>query len=128
MDRNEPQIVVEGIEDVIKRDLQKHKGILERTKIELIAYRSARSHEVQKKKHYKSLIGGGKFNDTALKKSMGDISINIRHFSDKIKLTEDAITHHSLIVDTLTKQLEDQNKGLEALAKYRREHPDGNIN
>jgi hypothetical protein len=119
--REEPQIFVEGIEEVIKRDLEKHKGLLEQTQRELDAYKQSRSHEIRRKKYYKSLIGGGKFDDDALRASMDDIASNIRHLSDKVDLSREKLEHHTLIVDTLTQQLEDQNKALAALAKYRRD-------
>lgn len=122
MDRKEPEIIIEGIEEVIKKDLKKFRGILEKDKLNLIAFRNARSHEIKKKKHYKNLIGGEKFNDDALKESMGQIAINIRHMSDKVMLTEQAIKHHTEIVDTLTGQLENQMKGLKVLAKYREQN------
>ena len=120
MDRKEPEIVIEGIEEVIKRDLKKHQEILARSKLELISYRDARSHEIKKKKHYKSLIGGEKFNDDSLRESMNQIAVNVRHMSDKVDLTERAIKHHTEIVDTLAEQLENQMKSLKMLAEYRR--------
>jgi hypothetical protein len=122
MDRKEPIIVIEGIEEVIKKDLKKHQEILKRSKFELIAYRNARSHEIKKKKHYKNLIGGGKYNDDSLRESMNQIAINIRHMGDKVDLTEKAIKHHTEIVDTLTEQLENQMKGLRMLAEYREQN------
>lgn len=118
----DPRIVVEGIEEIIKRDLGKHKGLVEQTQRELDAYRAARSHEIARKKHYKSLIGGGKFDDDALRESMKDISINIRHLSDKVDLAREKLEHHRLIVDTLSQQLEDQMEALADLARYRRDH------
>lgn len=120
MDRKEPEIVIEGIEEVIKRDLKKHQEILARSKLELISYRDARSHEIKKKKHYKSLIGGEKFNDDSLRESMNQIAVNVRHMSDKVDLTERAIKHHTEIVDMLAEQLENQMKSLKMLAEYRR--------
>jgi len=114
----EANIVIKGIEKVIKRDLEKHKILLERSTIEMLSFKEAVSHEVKKKKHYKTLIGEGKYNDDALRKSMDMIAVNIKHLSDKVKVSQDSIDHHRLIVDTLTKQLEDQN---ESLAKYYRD-------
>lgn len=119
MDRNNPRVVIEGLEEIIERDLEKHKGFLERSKLELLSYKQAVSHEIKRKKYYKSLIGGGKFNDEALQKSMNDIATNIRHMSDKVKLTNEAIVHHTEIVDTLTVQLKDQMAGLKELYKQR---------
>ena len=102
-----PTIFIKGIDKILKTDLNKHQVILTRCKLELGAYREAVSHEVKKKRYYKSLLGEGKFNDSALQKSMDTIVINIRHMSDKVKITQDSVNHHSLIVDTLTLQLDD---------------------
>jgi len=120
MEANQPLIVIDGLEKIIERDLEKHKLLLVKTKSELDVYRISVSHQVKKKKYYKSLIGGGKYNDDSLRKSMTMIGVDIRHMSDKVKLSQEAIEHHTLIVDTLTKQLEEQYKGLKALAEYRR--------
>ena len=113
-------IIIKGIEKVIKRDLEKHKVLLERCQVELLGFRTAVSHEIKKKKYYKSLIGGAKFNDEALEKSMNMIAVNIRHMSDKAKTSKEAIAHHSLIVDTLTEQLQNQEEALRVLAEHHR--------
>jgi len=124
MDRNGngsgPSVVIEGLEDIIRRDLLKHKALRDRSSTELEVYRRARSQEVAKKKNYRRLIGGGKFNDDALRESIKQININIRHWSDKIKLSEEARDHHIHIVDTLTAQLDAQLKGLSDLDNSRR--------
>jgi hypothetical protein len=122
MDPNQPFVVVEGMEDIIKRDLAKHQALLERTRMELLAFRASRSHEIKKKKHYLSLIGQGKFDDEALRKAIDtQINVNIRHLSDKCKMAEEKVEHHKLIVDTLTEQLEAQYTSLKRL----RESEDG---
>jgi len=110
--RKEPSFFVEGMDVILKRDLSNHKSLLERTKTELIAYRTARSHEIKKKKHYTGLVGQGKYNDEALQSAMHDISLNIRHMSDKAVAAEEKIKHHELIIETLTRQLDDYNDGL----------------
>lgn len=120
MEANQPVVVIDGLEKIIKRDLEKHKGLLVQSKSELDAFKISLSHQVKKKKYYGSLIGGGRYSDEALKKSMTMIAVDIRHISDKVKLSQDAIEHHTLIVDTLTKQLEEQYKGLKVLAAHRR--------
>lgn len=121
---SDPLIVIEGIEDVIRKDRDKHKEILKRTKLEIIAYRDAVSVEVRKRKHYKTLIGGGKYNDKSLEESREQMSINIRHLQDKVKLSQDKITHETLIVDTLTEQLDNQYKKLKVLAEHRKKEQD----
>lgn len=120
MGANPRSIVIKGLEDIIKRDLAKHKLLLVQTKIELDSFRIALSHQIKKKKHYSSLIGGKKYNDDSLRSSMTMITVDIRHMGDKIKLSQDAIAHHTLIVDTLTKQLEDQYEALKYFAEYKR--------
>lgn len=121
----DPEIVVEGLEEIIKRDLLKHKSHVETTKIEIDTFRAARAHEIKRKKHYSKLIGGGKYNDEALRKAAGDIAVNIRHMSDRVDLAEQKLAHHTEIVDTLTLQLADQDAGLAVLAEYRRKNPEG---
>ena len=113
-----PKVVIEGIDEIIKRDLEKHKALLDRSKIELQSFRHARSYEIKKKKHYRKQVGNGKYNDKALKRSMDDIAVNM---SDKVKLTEDAIAHHSLIVDKLTEQLDNHNDDMKELRRSREE-------
>jgi hypothetical protein len=99
------EFFVDGLDVVIKRDLDKHKSLLEHAQADLLAFEQARSHEIQRKRVWKGHIGGGKFNDDALRRSIKDINQNINHFSRKIKTTKDRIAHHTRIVDTLAKQL-----------------------
>ena len=115
----EPVVVIAGLENLIKRDLEKHKALLVQSRTTLNAFKVAVSHQIKMKKHYKSLIGGGKFDGASLRRSMVMFGVNIRHLSDKVKFAEEAIVHHSLIVDTLTLQLADQCKKLDVLAEFR---------
>ena len=108
--RIEPEIFVEGMDVIIKLDLGKHKELLAQTLVEQVAFQEAVDHESARKRHYYRLVGGGKFNDASLIRSVEDIRINIRHLSDKVKLSQDKIEHHTLIVDTLTAQLDKYNK------------------
>ncbi len=120
----ELNIVVEGMEEIIERDLEKHQVLLGQAKTELLSFKEARVHEIKRKKYYNSLIGGDKFDDDALRKSMEQSAVNIRHLSDKVKLATEKIEHHTLIVDTLAAQLKDQYKALAALSKNRKDQLD----
>ena len=119
-----PMVVINGIKEIIERDLELHKSLLERTKMELLSFRDGRSHEIKKKKHYNKLIGGGKYDDDSLRTAMLDIATNIRHMSDKCDMSQEKIKHHQLIVDTLTEQLGDQNYMLAQAELYYQEHPE----
>lgn len=111
----QPEIFIEGIDAVIKLDLDKHKELLAQTNADLTSFRRAVLHESGRKRHYYRQIGKGKYNDKALQSSIKDIRINIRHLSDKVHLAEEKIEHHTLIVDTLTEQLEDYNRRYAAI-------------
>ena len=113
--RIEPEVFIKGIDVVIRLDLGKHKELLAHTKVELVAFREAVTHESARKRYYYRLIGGGKFNDESLRRSVEDIRINIRHLSDKVTFSEEKIEHHQLIVDTLTTQLKDYDRRYAAL-------------
>lgn len=109
---NTPQVITIGIDEVIERDLGKHKELLEQSKIRLLTYREAQSHQVQKKRHYAKLLGGGTYDDEALKASITMINTDVRAMADKCKLSEEEIAHHTLIVDTLTEQLANYHKAI----------------
>ncbi len=127
LNRNDPpSIVVEGMDEIIRRDLEKVKALLERKVMERLSFVEARSHEIKRKRYYNSLIGGGKYNDDSLRSSIKDIGINIRHLSDKVQVADEEIKFNTHIVDTLTRQLEEYNIGLNALERWRRENPDAN--
>ena len=108
--RIEPEVFIEGIDVVIKLDLGKHKEMLAQTRADIESFREAVLHESARKRHYHRLIGGGKYNDDSLRASVKDIRINIRHLSDKVSQAVKKADHHTLIVDTLTKQLQDYDK------------------
>lgn len=108
--RIEPEVFIEGIDDVIKLDLGKHKELLAQTRVDIDSFREAVAHESARKRHYHRLIGGGKYNDDALRASVKDIRINIRHLSDKVSQAVKKAEHHTLIVDTLTAQLKDYDR------------------
>jgi hypothetical protein len=108
--RDDPEVFVEGIDVVIRLDLGKHKELLAQTQAELLSFREAAQHESARKRHYYRLIGGDQYDDDALKRSVEDIRINIRHLTDKAKAAQEKMEHHSLIVDTLTQQLADYER------------------
>ena len=121
---NDPIMVVEGFEEIYVRDISKHKQILQQTQMEILSFREAVSHEVKRKKYYLSLIGGGKFNDESLKKSIDMINVNIKHLSDKVKISQDKIDHNTLIVETLSDQLVEYRTNLVKLSEYRKKELD----
>ncbi|MDX2342777.1 MAG: hypothetical protein QNL26_02910 [Acidimicrobiia bacterium] len=116
------------MEQIIQRDLDKHRSLLSAARGDLAAFRTARAHEIQKKRHYSKLIGGGKFNDHSLRVARGQMNINIRHMSDKADTAERSIAHETEIVDTLAMQLKNQMAGLVRLAEHRRENGDAAAN
>jgi len=119
--RTDPDIVFEGMEEILERDLSKHKGILQQTKLEMDAYSDARSYEVRKKRHYKSLVNAGKYDQKAMEEAIAQIDINLRHMVDKKKLCVEKIAHHEEIISKLEEELADQYRGLKKLAKQRKD-------
>ena len=123
---DEIQVVIEGLEDIIERDLNKHRGIVEQTKRELEVFKQARSYQVQKKKHYKMLMQtDNKYDKEAMQTAKDMINIDIRHYSDKVDGANQILAFNQNIVDTLEKQLVEQREGLKVLAKHRKKELDG---
>ena len=116
-----PEIVIEGMEDILERDLAKHKGILQQTQLEMQAYSDARSYEVRKKRHYRSLVNAGKYDKEAMEDAIAQIDINLRHMVDKKKLCVEKIAHHEEIISELEKELANQYRGLKHLAEQRKD-------
>jgi len=114
---NEPIITIEGLDVIIKRDLEKHQALLERSKQEKLSYVEARSHEIKRKRAWRKHIGNGKFDDDSLNTALDQIVQNITMYSDKVKLSDDAIAHHGEIVETLTGQLENYYANIALAAK-----------
>ncbi len=111
----EPEVFIEGVDVIIRLDLGKHKELVVQSTTEKQSFLEAAAHESKRKRHYYRLIGGDKYDDDALKRSVKDIRQNIVHLTQKAKLSQDAIDHHTLIVDTLTEQLEQYNRRFAAL-------------
>jgi chromosome segregation ATPase len=115
----DPIVVIEGLENIIERDLLREKSRLGQAQRDLKAFQDGVSHHVQKKRYYKTLIGGEKFNDESLKQSIADINTNIRHMSDKKQLALEKIEWHKKIIKKLESDLAEQRDLLATLKKYR---------
>jgi len=89
--------------------------MLTQTNAELLSFREAAAHESKRKRHYYRLIGGEKYDDDALRRSVDEIRTNIVHLTRKAEAAEDKIEHHTFIVDTLTEHLETYNRRFAAL-------------
>ena len=113
--RKEVEIFIEGVDVIIRLDLGKHKEMLAQSNADIVSFRDAATHESKRKKHYYRLIGGGKYDDDALRRSVKDIRQNINHLTGKADQAKKKSEHHTLIVDTLTAQLQDYDKRYAAL-------------
>ena len=109
-------IFVEGIDTIIRRDLEKHKSLLEMNNLNIQALQGTRSSEIARKQFYGEQKGKRKYRDEDMDIAIGQMNKNIVQLSIRIKLTEDMRKENTHIIDTLTQQLEDYNKGLKAMA------------
>ena len=112
--------MVEGLREVFEKDIVKHQGLLEQSILDMQAFERGRNHAVKQKQHYRSLIGGGKYNDEALERAIVGININIQHLENKIASAKEKRDFEKNIVDTLTNQLREYNKNIELLAMKRK--------
>ena len=112
-------IFVEGIDVIIRRDLDKHKAILEMNVMDIQAFQKSRSSEIERKRFYGEQKGKRRYRDDAMDEAIEQMNKNIGHLSIRIKFAEELRDQNTIIVDTLTKQLEDYNKGIRALASYK---------
>ena len=108
-------IVIEGIDIIIKRDLDKHKALLEKNIIDIQAMNRARGSEIGRKRFYGEQKGKRRYQDDAMDAAIIQMSINITGYSRKILATEELKKFNTNIVDTLTQQLKDYNINLKKL-------------
>lgn len=116
---NRGDTFVEGIDVIIKRDLEKHKALLENNILGIQSLQAARSNEIARKRFYGEQKGKRRYRDDEMDKAIGQMNKNIAHLSIRIKLTEDMRAENVVIVDTLTKQLEDYNLKVREIARYK---------
>jgi len=108
---------VEGIDVIIRRDLEKHKVLLDNNNLDIQAFQQARSGEIGRKRFYGEQKGKRKYRDADMDIAIEQMDKNIAHLSIRIKVTEDLKKENTIIVDTLTKQLEQYNIGIKELAR-----------
>jgi hypothetical protein len=98
-------IFIEGIDVIIRRDLDKHKSLLEKNNMDIQAFENAINSEIQRKKFYVKQKGQKKYDDTAMDVAIEQMRINITHLGDRLKITKELRRQNTQIVDTLTPQL-----------------------
>lgn len=121
MEFNRGDVFVEGIDVIIKRDLEKHTSLLEHNILDIQAFQGARSSEIAKKQFYGEQKGKRKYRDADMDIAIEQMNTNINHLSKQITFTEDQKKFNTNIVDTLTKQLEDYNIGIRKMLRHKNE-------
>ena len=112
MEAKRGTVFVEGINVIIKRDLDKHKSLLERDILNINHFQETRNSEIQRKKFYAEQKGKRNYDDAKMDEAILQMNKNIAHLSARIDITRKLKEQNTLIVDTLTKQLEQYYKDL----------------
>jgi len=110
-------IFIEGIDVIIRRDLDKHGALLEKNQLDIQALQRARSNEIDRKRFYGDQKGKRKYRDDAMDIAIKQMNTNIAGLSVKIKQAEDMKVENTIIVDALSKQLKDYDLGIREMAK-----------
>lgn len=100
---------IEGIDVIIRRDLDKHKSLLDKNNLDIQSFQQARSGEIGRKRFYTDQKGKKKYDDDAMDKAIEQMSRNINHLSGRISVTRQLKEQNTLIVDTLSEQLKQYN-------------------
>ena len=119
---------IEGIDVIIRRDLDKHKALLEVNELSIQSLQAARSAEIRRKQFYGEQKGKRRYRDKDMDIAIEQMNKNIGHLSIRIKLTEDLREHNTHIVDTLTEQLENYNIMIRELASRNTKQDNANRN
>ena len=120
-------IFIEGLDVIIRRDLNKHKSLLEVNILNIHSLQATRASEIDRKRFYGEQKGKRRYRDDEMDKAIEQMNKNIAHLSIKIKFTKDQRDQNTIIVDTLTEQLNGYELGLRAMAR-RKINKDANSN
>jgi len=100
-------VFIEGIDVIIRRDLDKHKSLLNRNNMDILAFESAVGTEINRKRFYKKQKGKRNYNDEAMDIAITQMTVNITQLSNRVKIAKELRIQNTHIVDTLTKQLDE---------------------
>ena len=115
MEVNRGDIVIEGIDVIIQRDLDKHKSLLDKNNIDLQSIHAARSNEISRKKYYNSQKGKRNYSDDAMDTAIEQMRNNIARYSHQLDQLREDLKFNTNIVDTLTIQLDNYHKNIRKL-------------
>lgn len=113
----EHRVVIHGMLEIIEKDLKKAKQVKEFAVKDRESWKIAISHEVRKKRAYRKLIGGEKYDDNALKNSISQMNQNLNHLNRKVTTADQKIDFQDNIINTLTKNYKEHKEALEEFAK-----------
>jgi len=117
-------IFVEGIDIIIRRDLDKHKALLEKNILDIQSIHGSRNGEIGRKNFYQEQKGKRKWKNDAMDTAIAQMNNNIARFTHQLLGLEKLKEDNTFIVDTLTQQLIDYNNGLSQLSQMRKEELD----
>lgn len=112
-------VFVEGIDVIIRRDLEKHKSLLEQNILDIQAFQRTRASEIGRKRFYGEQKGKKRYRDEEMDKAIQQMNNNIEHLSERIKFTENLKKENTVIVDTLTEQLIEYDIGIRKMARHK---------
>ncbi len=119
-------IVIEGIDIIIQRDLDKHKSLLEMNNLNIQSFEGARSNEINKKRFYGEQKGKRKYRDKDMDIAIEQMTKNINHLSRRITVTMELRKENTIIVDTLTEQLKQYYINLKKLSEAQKQELNAN--
>jgi hypothetical protein len=115
MEASRGDIVIQGMDIIIKRDLDKHKSLLDKNNLDIQFLQDARSNEIKRRKFYNSQKGKRKYSDDAMDTAIEQMRLNIERYSSQLKGLNEQKDFNTNIVDTLTNQLNEYYKSLTKL-------------
>lgn len=98
---------IEGIDVIIRRDLDKHKALLDMNNINILTFTTSRDNEINRKRFYGDQKGKRRYQDEAMDIAIKQMNTNIGKFERDIKFTKEQKEMNTRIVDTLTEQLKE---------------------
>lgn len=125
---NRGQLVIEGMDVIIKRELDRHKMIISTLNKQIEVLKEQIDHLKQKKVAWANMIGQRRFNAEAMQKAIKGMEDQITNNSNDLAIKRQQLAYSMKQVTMYDEQMQNYYKGLADLAQARKEELDGDSN
>lgn len=125
---NRGQLVIEGMDVIIKRELDRHKMIISTLNKQIEVLKEQVDHLKQKKSAWANMIGQRRFRADSMQKAIKEMEDQITSNTNELGIKRQQLAYSMKQVTMYDEQMNEYYRGLADLAQARKEEMNGNSN